>query len=244
MNLTAQKVLELCEIKDNVVRLPNTQLDRKLYMEVKKLIGGIDGKWNRSKKGFVIPPENIYLFEQLQKGEKRNLKKEYQFFETPKEIAQKIVELADISEGHLVLEPSAGKGAILREIPTNCDIVACEIMLSNQNYIEEHFPHVEFWVGDFLNTNNRHKFDRIVANPPFSKNQDIKHVTKMYNMLAPGGRLVSVMSIHFTFAEDKESVAFRNLLGEVRRHEFFELGLGAFKSSGTMVNTIIVVIDK
>ena len=58
------------------------------------------------------------------------------------------------------------------------------------------------WTGtfmgdDFLNPSEwatAFKYDRIIANPPFTKNQDIDHVMQMWNFLKPGGRIVSIMS--------------------------------------------------
>jgi 16S rRNA G1207 methylase RsmC len=36
---------------------------------------------------------------------------------------------------------------------------------------------------DFLSLDER-SFDKIIANPPFSKSQDVKHILHMYELLA------------------------------------------------------------
>jgi hypothetical protein len=85
--------------------------------------------------------------------------------------------------------------------------------------------------------------DVVLMNPPFSKGQDVKHVTHALGFLKPGGRLVAIMGAGVTFRQDKRTNEFRELVqamgGTIER-----LPEGSFKSSGTMVNTVIVVIDK
>ena len=47
--------------------------------------------------------------------------------------------------------------------------------------------------GDFLeHATEVGSFDRILMNPPFSKAQDIGHITRAADMLNPGGRLVAI----------------------------------------------------
>jgi precorrin-6B methylase 2 len=53
------------------------------------------------------------------------------------------------------------------------------------------------------------QYDAIVMNPPWSGGADVRHVMRAYGMLKPGGRLVALMSMHPSFAQDKASQAFR-----------------------------------
>jgi 16S rRNA G1207 methylase RsmC len=80
-------------------------------------------------------------------------------------------------------------------------------------------------------------------NPPFSKGQDIQHVTHALGFLKPGGRLVAIMGAGVTFRQDKRATEFRELV-QAMGGTIARLPEGSFKSSGTMVNTVIVVIDK
>src|SRR5690606_24654585 len=85
-----------------------------------------------------------------------------------------------------------------------------------------------------------------IMNPPFSKNRDIKHVKKAFNLLAPGGKMVAIMGNHFTFANDKEYVEFRDWLDAVggtseRLGQVFA-GKDAFRQ--TEVNSQLVTIEK
>ena len=87
-------------------------------------------------------------------------------------------------------------------------------------------------------------FNAIIANPPFSKNQDIDHVMAMYECLAPvGSRLVSVTSTHWERCLGKKEAAFRRFLEDVGA-EIYDIEAGTFAESGTQVGGKIVVIDK
>ena len=85
-------------------------------------------------------------------------------------------------------------------------------------------------------------FDRIVMNPPFADQQDIRHVMHAATFLKPGGRLVAIMSAGVAFRDDRLSRAFRALLGE-RGGAIESLPEGAFQASGTGVRAVLVTIE-
>lgn len=87
-------------------------------------------------------------------------------------------------------------------------------------------------------------YDRIVMNPPFENAQEIDHVLHAFKLLAPGGRIVSVMSEGPFFRSDKKSEAFRDFVDNYGYSE--QLPQGSFLKSrnSTGVNTRIVVIEK
>jgi len=92
------------------------------------------------------------------------------------------------------------------------------------------------------------KFDTVLMNPPFERiegvgAQDAAHVQRAYDMLAPGGRLVAIMGEGVFFRSYKQETLFREWLEE-RGATVIELPEGAFKQSGTMVRTRMVVIDR
>lgn len=87
------------------------------------------------------------------------------------------------------------------------------------------------------------KYDYIIANPPFSKNQDITHVLRMYEHLKDGGKLAAIMSPHWTHAQDKKSQQFRQFLDEVGA-VVGEIDEGSFAESGTNIKTYFVIIEK
>lgn len=244
--MTKEDVLKDCLIEGNIVKLPDVQLDRKLYMEVAKAIELIGGKWKGGKvAGFVFQTDPTDLFTEIQNGEKRNLKKEYQFFATPSDLADLLVSKADLHEDHNILEPSAGQGAIVnainRMIP-NKVVDTYELMPLNQTILKK-ISTVNFIGEDFLLDQSGKKYDRIIANPPFTKNQDILHIREMYNRLEYGGTLVSIASKHWQLSDNKKEKEFRNWLDEIDAY-VEEIPAGAFKESGTNISSVIIVIDK
>jgi len=90
--MTKEQILQNCTVEGNIVKLPNIQLDRKDYQEVARALELIGGKWKGGKiMGFVFITNPSELLIQISNGEKRNLKKEFQFFATPEKLADKLV---------------------------------------------------------------------------------------------------------------------------------------------------------
>lgn len=250
-------VLKRCQvIAGNKVKLPDEKLDRKLYEKVAKALNGIGGKWKGGKvQAFEfgdLDPEK--LLAKLQDGEKLNIKKDFQFFETPREVVEKMIDMVGgLQDGDRILEPSAGRGAICDIIvekqpkKSKMDLVTFELFEENVKILQKKgFTHSDDPI-DFLKVEtdipDSEKFTKIIANPPFTKNQDIEHVYQMYKLLAPGGILVSVTSTHWTFADGKKEEEFRNWI-DSKGGSREELPRGTFSESGTEVPTCIVVISK
>jgi predicted RNA methylase len=164
-----------------------------------------------------------------------------ELFPTPNEIVTQMLDLADVSNEHTVLEPSAGTGRIMRRLPGK--VVAVELNLELAAALEPDASQIV--CSDFLSwkPDDGAEFDRVVMNPPFSSNQDVHHVRHAYGLLKPGGILVSIMSRHWTFANDKPSVAFREFY-EDHGDSFTELPADAFKLSGTRVATVMIRLVK
>ena len=171
---TKEKVLQKCKVEGVVVKLPEGQLDRKLYQETAKSLESIGGKWKGGKVfGFVFPEDPTELLEQIANGENRNLKKEFQFFGTPDGVADWLVELAQIKDADDILEPEAGQAAIVRAINRvlpNKKVHCYELMPVNQTILRKN-ENVIFLGEDFLKSEDvvPFQFDKIIANPPFSK---------------------------------------------------------------------------
>jgi len=239
------EVLQNCKVEDNVIKLPDTQLDRKEYLEVKKALELIGGKWKGGKVfGFVFATDPTELLNQIANGEKRNLKKEFQFFGTPSELAEKLVYYADLKNHDTILEPSAGQGAIVEHINKHCSVVpdCFELMEVNKIILNKTDLKFELVGDDFLKSDSK-EYSKIIANPPFSKNQDITHVYKMFEKLNRGGKIVTIMSKHWQNSTNKKETEFRNWLEELEA-EVVEINAGEFKDSGTSIATVIVLIDK
>ena len=156
-------------------------------------------------------------------------------FPTPPDIAERMVELAEIEPDHRVLEPSAGTGNILRAIGNGPDKVAVEINHNLFMQLAYHFPISGILVieGDFLQQDgNLGTFDRIVMNPPFTNGEDIKHIQHARTMLKPGGRLVALCA-----NGSRQRTAF---MDEAEHWE--DLPTGSFSAEGTGVNVALMVL--
>lgn len=243
-------ILEKCRIEGNIVYLPDKPLDRKVYLAVNKHLENLGGKWNRKAKGHVFNSDPTNSFEHmLLTGETTDFKKEFQFFETPPELAMKMVEMAELDsldEEGIILEPSAGHGAIIDcidTLPMGVMITAAEINHKNcEILIKKGFGIVE--EGDFLTMGCLvAQWDRIIMNPPFTKQQDIMHIRHAWSILKDGGMLVSVVSESPFFRENSVSVEFREFLDKVNA-EIIINPEGTFKDSGTMVRTRLIKIVK
>lgn len=170
------------------------------------------------------------------------------FFPTPRPVARKLVAYADLTHRQDILEPSAGNGLladVMVEETTHLeseDIDVCEVNSDLRQILELKGYNL---VGrDFLDYKAK-KYDRIVMNPPFEKDQDINHVYHAYDLLKDGGVLVSVMGAGVKFGGSSKRANFRTWL-QLNDGEMYDLPEGAFKSSfiTTGVNTVFVVIEK
>lgn len=223
-----------------ILFLPKVTLDRNLYVAVNKCLESIGGSWNRKLKGHLFdhnPSDD--LDEMIVTGEWVDKKKEFQFFRTPKNVVFRMLELAQIKPGQILMEPEAGDGAILEEFPKENPYIAVELMEENCKTLREKGYLVT--QGDFLESN--FMADIIVMNPPFTRQQDVKHIFHAWECLNKGGTLVSIVSESPFFRENKLSQDFRKWLKDNRATDY-QLDSGAFKESGTMIKTRIVRVEK
>jgi protein-L-isoaspartate O-methyltransferase len=234
-------VLRQSRCEGNQLHLPH-QLPRELYIQTAKIIELLGGKWNRSRGTHVFENDCAErVDEAVMAGEVTDFQKLYQFYETPPELARRMVALADVRDGHKVLEPSAGRGAILKAVPQTVHRTAVELNSSLVDLVA-HAQRVHY--GDFLQCNDElGVFDRIIANPPFRNGQDVDHVRHMYDLLKPGGILVTVMSPAWQYRTDHKHSEFRDWLKQLD-HEVEDLPEGTFKASGTNIRTVLVTIRK
>jgi ParB/RepB/Spo0J family partition protein len=210
------------------------------YAQVKKCLLLAGGKYKKCGFEFVENAQEIK--DRLIGGEAIDDKKKFQFFATPDALARRLVDMADVTDNCRVLEPSAGQGAIsnlVRDLTDECIVV--ELMPQNAKALRRQEYDVK--ECDFLTLKiaDIGMFDRIIANPPFTKNQDIDHIIHMMTLLKPGGKLVSVASQSWTFGSQKKQLAFRDWL-DVLNAKITELDAGEFKTSGTNISAVIVEI--
>lgn len=250
-----QEVLQRAEVSGNRLELTG-QLDRKLYLKVAKAIEAMGGRWDRRAKChlFEDPAEDV-VADAVATGTVLDLKKAFQFFETPVSVAVELVQAANVRAFHHVLEPSAGRGRIVDALidalaaSGGGRITACEIqerfhgglIALGRDGVEVAVLHS----GNFLEVPPLPVFDRIVANPPFARGQDMDHVRHMGSLIKVGGRLVSVMSPAFRFHESRRAREFRLwLAGEELNWSWRMLPANAFVESGTSVQAGVLTVDR
>lgn len=246
-------ILSRCEIDGNLIRLPQGQLERKQYLAVNEILENCGGKWNRKAKAHTFDADPTDKLETVLLTGEIIKPQDYGCFYTPPELAQRVVELAEIEPGMSVLEPSAGQAGIADFVPVTCNLTCVEILEENRQILLNRtfsFKWLSYKVihADFLKLEPNPAslspiYDRVVMNPPFAPRQiEIDHVLHAWKFLKPGGRLVSIMSAGVLFRENKKTVSFREMLDQYGHYE--RNPEGSFKVSGTGVRTITVIMDK
>lgn len=233
-------VLASCKTVGDKLYLPEGQLDRKLYVDVNKVLATLGGKWNRGQRAHVFDKDVEGIIEEaVLTGEYTDTKKEYQFFETPTELAESLVRLADIRKGETVLEPSAGRGRIakvINKIHSNSLLECMDLNIDNRICLAGDGYNITG--TDFLLATKR--YDVIIANPPFTRQQDIDHINHMLDLAKR--KVVSIASASVRWREDNKTGIFRERI-ERMGGTITPLPDDSFKSSGTRVKTCLIDVD-
>lgn len=239
------KSIKKCRVEGNTLYLPSKDEDViPNYAELRTALLNAGAKYKRN--AFIFNSDAQPLIDRLCSGQSVNIRKEFQFFPTPEDIADWLVELALLKDkDQTILEPSAGQGAIIdaiaRKFP-KLSVDCFELMPENRAILEQRSDC--FILGsDFTKHDAVSHYDRIVANPPFSKNQDIDHVLKMYECLTEGGRIVTIASKHWQLSNNKKEKQFREWLKKIEA-EIYDIEKGRFRESGTMISCCVIVINK
>lgn len=227
----------------NRIVLPKQHLHH--YAEIKRLLEVSGGKYN--SKGFFAFADGMdvsSVLSAVREGAALNTKKATQSFFTPPALANEVCSAVGEVTGKRVLEPSAGDGALVAPVADRAaEVVLVEnnpaniMQLRRKGYavIEKDFLTV---TPDDIGT-----FDAIVANPPFSRNQDIDHINHMWKFLKPGGTLSAIVSQSWMHGSQKKQRAFAEFLA-ANQANIQPIEGGAFKASGTGVATAHIVLKK
>jgi 16S rRNA G1207 methylase RsmC len=192
----------------------------------------LSGLRQASQLGDEMMAEHRQRFGRLSNNDsKPKVFSSFNLFPTPPDLATRVVKLADIEPHHRILEPSAGTGNLIRALyqAGANHITAVEIDTSMCEYLRGFVESVH--CADFLAWSTNLKFDRIVMNPPFKNGSDIKHIKRAIELLAPGGKLVSICANGPRQREQLKPIA----------KEWIELPRGSFKSEATNVETAVFV---
>jgi predicted RNA methylase len=170
-----------------------------------------------------------------------------EYFPTPAAVVARMIDAADLEPGMTVLEPSAGMGAIAAPVHALGCLVDCVELSGDLARVLDKACYRQVIRADFLEYGPRDNpagaeyYDRVMMNPPFSGQADVKHVTHALGFVKPGGLLIAIMSAGVEFRQDKTAETFRKLVadhgGQIER-----LPDGAFEGSGANVRTVLVTI--
>ena len=159
---------------------------------------------------------------------------------TPSWLGADMVALANIQHGDDILEPSAGNGAIVKQIlkvmPDKCYLTAIE--LNKELFKELKNISESFWYdpcqGNFLLNPiyMRAGYDRIIMNPPHRYGVD--HVGKAYGLLRNSGRLVALL-------HRDQAVTVSKIFQDVR---IYHLPSETFVIEDKVIEATVVVMDK
>lgn len=243
---TTIEFIKACSIEGNSIALPSRDhydLAPKDYTKFKKVITGIGGRYVTGQNRFEFDFDPTELLSRLCSGE--NYQQALQFFPTPDKVASLIQEqIRPRGRGSRWLEPSAGRGALIKAIRgahsyPDIQIDACEIDPINRAVLERNGINL---IGeDFLQLHTRpsEKYDGIVMNPPFSKDQYIHHIARAYDHLRPGGLLVFIAPNNWQNPTSQIEQELSDMI-EPNAFEIMTLPSGAFRESGTAVETVLV----
>jgi hypothetical protein len=97
---------------------------------------------------------------------------------------------------------------------------------------------------DFLDMVPVAGFDRVIMNPPFENQADIDHVFRAFDWLAPGGRLVAIMSGGTQQRQNKKAEDFRHWV-DATGGAWYDLPNDGFADGfrPTGVKTVALVLD-
>lgn len=247
------EIIGRCRMEGPLLYLPE-QLDRDVYKRVNVILELAGGTWERKAKAhrFDIDAEEaldgVCLFGEVTRAASD------QFFPTPEPLAIRMANMADIRPGMVVLEPSAGEGAIATEClgprthPNGAVLHAVELFPRTYDKLvsrlkSEGRQHWAAVIGDFLEYEPRPVYDRVVMNPPFAKQQDIRHILHAWEFLKPGGILVAICSRGVRFRSTRPYLEFRAWL-ERFNATIEDLPEKTFAESGTQVNACLIKARK
>jgi Methyltransferase small domain len=115
------------------------------------------------------------------------------FSPTPAPIISQMLELLQIEDWHRVLDPSAGAGDMAIAV-RNLGVKKIDCFEINDDLVQAlKLQSLEVLSRNFLTATPRPIYDRILMNPPHSKNAYIEHVRNAYHWLFPGGELVALL---------------------------------------------------
>lgn len=176
------------------------------------------------------------------------------FYPTPEAFADYMVNMADLKRVRFVLEPSAGKGDLVKALKnkmeyigynsytqsSSADVDCIEKDANLQNLLKGAGSRVIH--NDFLTFNTLKKYDLILMNPPFSEGD--KHLLKALELMRNGGQIVCLLNAETL--KNPYSNSRKELVRKLEQLEAkIEYRAGAFKAAErqTTVEVAVIYVD-
>jgi hypothetical protein len=119
---------------------------------------------------------------------------------TPDDLATRVVSWAAVQPGDRVLEPSAGDGALVRQlVHAGADVTAVE---TDRGLVEGSLMYLRCAVRnfDFLLLPDLGQFNLVIMNPPYEDGQDLRHVL---HALTCAPRVVALLRLVFLAGQER-----------------------------------------
>ena len=235
------------------------------YDRLRWVMESYGGRWNERCKGFKF---NEFDDEKLKSikadlsvgfvnlsEEKRNRERDA-FFPTPVKVVDKMIETANLKPDSIMLESSAGTGRILDEakkvINSVDNFVVIEMNSERQRILRDKGYKVDFngTFEDSLKDSETLKkiknCDKVVINPPFKNDSDVKHLLISYMFCADNADVVSILQENSLYYDRQIHRVFKEFLSLIGKdaYEVVSLPAGSFKDELTTVDTVIFHIKK
>lgn len=235
------------------------------YDRLRWVMESYGGRWNERCKGFKF---NEFDDEKLKSikadlsvgfvnlSEEKRTREKDAFFPTPVKVVDKMLETANLKPNSIMLESSAGTGRILDEakkvINSIDNFVVIEMNGERQRILRDKGYRVDF-NGTFEDSLKDSKTlkkikncDKVVINPPFKNDSDVKHLLISYMFCADNADVVSILQENSLYYDRQIHRVFKEFLSLIGKdaYEVVSLPAGSFKDELTTVDTVIFHIKK
>ena len=235
------------------------------YDRLRWVMESYGGRWNERCKGFKF---NEFDDEKLKSikadlsvgfvnlSEEKRTREKDAFFPTPVKVVDKMIRTANLKPDSIMLESSAGTGRILDEakkvINSVDNFVVIEMNSERQRILRDKGYKVDFngTFEDSLKDSETLKkiknCDKVVINPPFKNDSDVKHLLISYMFCADNADVVSILQENSLYYDRQIHKVFKEFLSLIGKdaYEVVSLPAGSFKDELTTVDTVIFHIKK
>lgn len=197
-------------------------------------------RMENDEKGFAMEemtPRFDRLRDRHQNGAAPRAVSAYQLFQTPEDLAARLLALLDLKPGQSLLEPSAGLGRLVRAAgqygPGKITAVEIATQCAGELFRMDGLTLLQ---RDFLTVTPEETglFDACAMNPPFHLRSDIRHILHALQFLRPGGRVAALcLDTHHR----EQSLRALSSTWE-------KIPAGAFRAEGTGVACVLLTITK